>query len=539
MFLKFLDILAFVVKEDRGRQPLKELHCLKNCEGERTKTKRDDRSCLLVSPCFLTTLPALNSFVTRTELFILFDVSSPRLQLSLTKMIPSRKDIYGARVCTRLPKGMTLHGQTTESNGESPPRRRWIFLSVTLLALIGMTFLVFRASEMYFRYDIASNIKVKVPPSLIPPDLSICFIYTTVLNRTLVLPKYPAQGLDGRTESNLLSISDNFNMTPGPEAVIEECRIRLRDSYLTQRYNHSECLEKLTIKKFTRLGYFCYKIGLKTSNKTALHGNFDHHRVKHSFVSPGMLYQLTLNNETFKNVKIFSAAVFDGGWYPEALQTFLLHTSRSDENFYNLFYISYNMREKILLPPPFRDGCRDYNTTDNKFNSQDMCIFTCMATTSQKVLGFIPAETTITEDLLERYPSLGKNYFANSDSYNNGTFMELLRKVRSSCNQTCHRPDCWTEYFASKLLSREKNSSFILRLFSPLEFVLKADQTPDATLEEYINTVLSLLSCWFGISCLGTGMSVLTFFSTRRLPRLRKAKIQSIEVIRHHSRTSP
>jgi len=65
--------------------------------------------------------------------------------------------------------------------------------------------------------------------------------------------------------------------------------------------------------------------------------------------------------------------------------------------------------------------------------------------------------------------------------------------------------------------------------YTPVEFDIVTIQWPEHTMVEYLNTVCSFLSIWFGISMFGAGFSFLNLLSRQRHFIIKPKKIIKLQ----------
>lgn len=436
---------------------------------------------------------------------------------SVNNMMPSREVVYNQN--SKFKPRKRVRNQEVIVFDKTKHRKWKVAITAffTLLSAVGLTCHVYDTTETFLKYEILSSIKVEVEEHLRVPQLSLCFGYPSMVNWTRAAEKHPDKPnikSSSRITGDLhLTLGDLKDFTPDPEILLSQCRIRVRKNYLTQRYHREQCLEWFKIDKFFRLGFVCYRMQL-TKIPPDSEPVFSHHHVRHSFVSPGMMFELFLNEKELPPINFFYIITFVSGWFPESETTFMVHASRSDYVF-SLFYISYDVKITHLLKPPFPSSCRVYHEDSEEITSKDVCLHKCMAETSVKRFRTLPLETTLTNYTVSR-PEMNNMTFFTLGIFENSTFIKQFNAMERGCKEHCRFPDCTTMYYHTRLLTKERNEKFTVRLYTPVEFNLITRETPEQTLAEYLNSLFSFLSIWFGISFLGTGFSILDYISTKK-----------------------
>ena len=384
-------------------------------------------------------------------------------------------------------------------------RKMAITAFFTLLSSVGLTYHVYDSTASYFKYDILSSVKIEVEKELKAPHVSLCFIYSLMFNQKMAKERFPDMTVFSPT------VQDLMDLTPKPEVLLSRCRVRLNYNYLTQRYNGLRCQDWFRIDKFFRLDLVCYRIELKTwtlieNAEEPKKDFFSHHHVRHSFISPGMLFELVLDEARLPKIDFFYIIIFEAGRYPESETTFMASAFRGDAIF-GSFYVSYNMKIKYLLQPPFPGQCMDYNSLSKDIPSKDVCLHRCMANDTAQQLGQLPLETMLTNFTIT--PRMYNMTIFPLQEFENSTFVKAFSQMEDHCRYLCRFPDCKTVYYHTRLLTKERNDELIVRLYTPVEFTVITRQTAMQTLAEYLNSLFSFLSIWFGISFFGTGFSIL------------------------------
>jgi len=345
-----------------------------------------------------------------------------------------------------------------------------VTLFFTMLSFSGLSYHIYYSTSTYLQYDIQSSIEVQVDKVLQSPQLTLCFDHLELIDWKSVKEKYEdkffMEKKDVRQSIDLqLTLQDLIDFSPPSNSILKQCRIRLNDSYLTKKYNGTDCMKFLDIAKHVRLGYVCYKIELRPDLMTKQPVEFSHHYVRNSFISPGMLFEVIMS-DTFYSISYFTALVYAPKFFGEVDTTFTIHSSRSCR-FLNMFYVSFDVKRNYLLPPPFAASCRVYDMESKRLFSKDICLNSCMATSSGKRFARLPLETTLHEyTVLEPY--LYNLSFLPLYLFENNSFLREFSIMEEECIHRCRFPDCMTVYYATRLLTREKSSDFVVRLVSKL-----------------------------------------------------------------------
>lgn len=124
-------------------------------------------------------------------------------------------------------------------------------------------------TNLYFKYETVTVLKVVVPDNLTCPALSVCFPYDQLISRahlSQVLPHLDNKEVLKLADLETLSIQQLFEMTPEPiDDLLTGCIFRSPNSF-SQNVLTVNCTSVITITKFYKQQYICYKFALTNAS---------------------------------------------------------------------------------------------------------------------------------------------------------------------------------------------------------------------------------------------------------------------------------
>ena len=236
--------------------------------------------------------------------------------------------------------------------------------------------------------------------------------------------------------------------------------------------------------------------------------------VKNAFTSPGMIYELTLNEYYFARAHYFTAEIFHGNEFPKEL-SIPIHGSRSlgtDQIVENMFYLSYFMKISKLLQAPYEPSCVDYQYLDQKRHaaanqtlryhlaSRDTCFDHCYINALMRNLSTLPYEAIISRKFDLKFQS-----FENVNETNE-IFIEKIQifmNLELICEKLCEKNNCTETMYVTDLLTSEYEDRLIFRVYIPSAHSITVEAHPEVLIVEYLNVLFSYFSIFFGFSFLG------------------------------------
>ena len=179
--------------------------------------------------------------------------------------------IYGKGQAHFAPRlSLLLHSFLLEFRWESGYSKvllmnRHTFLSICyiLLCLSGLAYQVVQVSLDYFAYRTTTKVSLELQNSFPNPAVIFCSRYTDIIDRT----NYAKYGIYPKNNYNIkeilsdmanLTIQNIFELTPHPQNVLMECRIR-RNNYDLTDYNQTDCYSLFNVTKYVEGGFVCYR----------------------------------------------------------------------------------------------------------------------------------------------------------------------------------------------------------------------------------------------------------------------------------------
>ena len=225
-----------------------------------------------------------------------------------------------------------------------------------MVSLLGMLWQVTNLSQMYFKYDTVTELRLEWPKTFLPPSLSYC-----------------VANLDLKYEN----ASVKFNYLPPVETFFNQCQTHHYDwfGFYNRRYG-ANCGRYFKVRKFIKQRLLCYSIHYSLKR-------FDYDKISNEFDAP--LYNVIYINHDFQKSEFNYYAMKAHGHRFYGLSKSVLEVAKlSDDNgstftLGNSFTFSYNVLISHRLNAPYRTNCHNY--TIERFESQDHCYDHCLTKT--------------------------------------------------------------------------------------------------------------------------------------------------------------
>ena len=326
-------------------------------------------------------------------------------------------------------------------------KARYLFL---LLCLSGLLYQVQHLCNLYFSYDIITEVSVSFPVSFVPPALSLCFYIPMLIKWNETIEQYPSLlPMLGIFHTNISQIQQDFKQFSAYKELFKTDFL-LKKQFQTvgntfkYTYNATELFAKCSWVNADKY----YSIEYDECNNL--------YDIEPAITDPFMCFAFShkqdvtynyLRNQRMSGLPGYLSAVFLSNTSLMAADEFILfyHPTRtlSRHGFTRYVYVreinrmitlSYAIFENYLLPPPFSTRCRDY--TKSGFEDKADCFEFC-----------------VNKESFKRYKTLfpGPRIIANHsdevllsavDLMLDHSLAEGLQKIESDCDRICWQKDC-------------------------------------------------------------------------------------------------
>lgn len=379
-----------------------------------------------------------------------------------------------------------------------------VFLSTFIFAvfcILGFWYQVYEICDIYFAYEVTSELTLTVPDALHMSDLSLCFKYIEIFD----LERYnrihgPTDGqpLFRKTDNltnvqylqTLFTVRQLFEFTPSEENVLSECIVRNPGYYSYRRLFESNCSNMFEVSKFFIQEFICYRFKLIIND-----GQHQFRNPAYALTYPNSLFILTLNTTNFMESDSIKAIVHASESYPTRSVAFSpvifreynRTTKQADFNYFDLTYM-YIVHDR--LPYPYTTDCRDYSS--DKLDNRLACVNNCLRDACIAAFNKIPFTViTSTPDDIKPISPL---------DIANETFSVQLRAIEKECIGKCSKMDCNERYAVTKVTSQPDNGEIQFVVNVPREPSYRVSYRAIMKMVEFLTYVFSCVGTWFGLS---------------------------------------
>lgn len=324
--------------------------------------------------------------------------------------------------------------------------------------------------------------------------------------------------LDLYDTEDYLTLFDIHKLTPLATDLMVRCKISLPGTYRRQALNGSNCSKYITVDKYFKQQYMCYRFVLNDSRTARINS-----RLKRSLEETGMFYEIGLDLDILADVDIMEVSLYTSRLYPRANKAFAVHMAR-ELNFktkqlkFNYFPVTFWRKFNYLLPPPYNTNCLNYNSSQMTFMSQGHCIDGCLIANLKKRMGRIPF-TALTRDHY-KYPPLSAKLLKI------GANAKLVDGLEKQCIKTCNQPECSETLYVTEGLQRQVDPEYTFRVFSPHRPTVLCVFKPKLRLSEYLAYLISSFGVWFSFCFLNLSSILITIvFAVNKMRKTRKIHV--------------
>lgn len=357
-----------------------------------------------------------------------------------------------------------------------------------ILALAGFSYNLWCISEIFFKFQINTEISIALPLTYEPLDIHFCARYYD-----LIPPKVKQQKLKEWAKINEtnrvraiqygMRANEIFELTPDHSSFFDLGELRFNGSYELILCNENACLDYFYVKKFVFMEYVCYQLSLR-SDKISQY--FDLMLLAVSPAFSGLSVRINLKRQ-FDRISVFKIALSKPGDYPYT--ELAVSPQRFGDHNLMLGYKSFKSR---LLRAPFASDCLDY--TQYGFKSRDDCYSSCIFEktvdkTNKLPFAVIIDDRTHTEEILS-YVDI-----------QNATTSKLIHEIHDICSRKCRYHDCFKESLTTFVTPLSSSSNlFQFSLVIPVDPAVDFKMIPKMSVIEFMIFVLSTISTWTSLS---------------------------------------
>lgn len=361
----------------------------------------------------------------------------------------------------------------------------------------------------YLKYDVTTQLELRIPDPIVAPDLTICVRFTDIIDLKILGDKNNISLSRGFTASNirqiqeLSTIADILKLTPRKDSLIGECMFRVPRKASVEPESGDRCMKYFSMAKLVTQEFVCYKFSASSVKK-----GFDFVALTSALTWPGLFYRITLKNFSWiSDVGVMKMAAHSKSDLPfTSLGLGSLVTSRRDNDNYNHVTLTYKTVDVTALESPYQTNCRKKLPDGSEYSKQS-CFNSCILNHTQKVFQRAPFAILIQESL--------KLHQITSEQISNQSFSHTLAKLESHCSDRCPEIDCKFDYTIT-YSSFQKSKELQFLVTTPNEPTLYIKNMEQLTLNDLIYYSLSLFAFWFGLSVISFDPSpvILKHFSS-------------------------
>lgn len=356
-------------------------------------------------------------------------------------------------------------------------------------------------TQTFLKYDVVTELSVSAPTVTQMPALSLCFPFTKILDIDQLDKHHPAladklydEKLAITDTENVLTIQDIFDMTPKETAVVKSCKYRIPHRYPLQQLNNSvDCAQTFKVARYYKQQYMCYWFSpLDTET------GFMYNDVLSSLQTPGLFFEVTLDNKLFKSTLEIQAVIHDNviiaraNAFPIVLTrkgVNIKYNRSTYSNTLNKFALSYDMIRNIRKPAPYTTNCFIYE--GSVFDSQDDCFDKCLAAAITELMHKVPFTAVLKEPVPLKHISTVDN--------TNDTLQKLVFQKKIMCRQQCTQPSCDERLYATNFVRKEMSQDLVFSVYVMSDPPKTTRYKERMSFSEYLVQFLSCFGIWYTI----------------------------------------
>ena len=364
--------------------------------------------------------------------------------------------------------------------------RTGLHILLFFLCFCGCVYHINYINSQYFSYKTITKVSSERPDIINYPQIMWCSLLLDTINPNDLL----YYNISKSEDVLQFSIGKLLDMTPAENITIKSCWLRgfPPKKHLYKRYSSSECYQHFSIIKWISATSVCYIIH---SNKVY---NYSIYNVANALTHALDVFRIDLSEEFNYGTDINMVASYVGSI--ESLQQFPLSSRRFGEIFLrqdskNIYFLRPFLETFYLMPPPYDTAC----SPTSYFCKRD-----CVTQKSISKINFFPF-TEATHDYRGMHVLSSRNLAKTS-------LFQEWKRIEKECEAACNKKSCFLS-ITSNLVYKFNNSTdpinVQIRLSTPARYLMKIISVPAIFFVEWVSSISTSLSIWFGISAVSFG----------------------------------
>ena len=347
----------------------------------------------------------------------------------------------------------------------------------------GCLYHVLHVSKQYFSYRTTTRVNSKLQDIVKYPIIVFCAQLTDMID-PFALPNRSLTNLHNLTIRQLL------NFTPLENKTIHTCGFRddSQHTYIFNNYTSSHCSYHFRVKKVIVGNLICYQIYTRKSL------NYSIYRIANAIDWATIVYNIDLSEPFSRSTNIFMPAFYPSlltnkiktrEIFPALSRQFAAVTVRS--NYDNWIIMRPYAEDYQLLAAPY-----DTNCTHVSF-----CYRNCIIRDTISLLNLFPFSEPANK-------SYGELKLLSSDHLKYSSTFQQWKQTQLSCKNKCSQLNCRTIITSNVAYTYTyyEPSNLTLSVSVPGTYFKTISSIPDFSLIEYISSLTTCISIWFGFSAL-------------------------------------
>lgn len=371
-----------------------------------------------------------------------------------------------------------------------------------VICLLGLSYQVYLVSNIYFGYQVVTDVAVEIPEKNEPQAVTVCLQYDQVLDYEKAKKETGKSDLkyEGwymkkqhlKTAQTTLTIDQIFKYSPEPREILQTVTYRKNYSYRLFHLNGTEVYRKFEVKKFLYLEYICFQIYKKNDSDQLM----TYASLAVTPVWSGLIYDLIMSPRLSmaSTLKIIINNRDTLPYRPLMVtpQVRRYYNDSGGKAKYNIFTVYQTRLSVHNMPPPYTTQCRNYQKEG--FSSRTECIEKCVYNLILNMTGKVPFTYILTESV----PQYMVSY---KDIFNDSYAGDLFRVENFCSSSVCRQRGCY-ERTSSTRSHEQSGTAFTIRQILTTEPWIDIMSRESMNLVEYVTYVTSIISTYTGLSFL-------------------------------------
>ena len=364
--------------------------------------------------------------------------------------------------------------------------RTGLHILLFFLCFCGCIYHINYINSQYFEYQTVTKVSSERPDIIRYPQITWCALLLDIINPSNLV----SYNISNSDEVLQFSIGELLDMSPAENTTIKSCWLRgfSANKHLYKRYSSSECYKYFSVTKWISATSICYIIH---SNKIY---NYSIYNVANALTHGLDVFRIDLSEEFNNGRDINMVAVYAESL--TSLRNFPLSSRRFGEIFVrqqneNIYILRPFMEIFYLLPPPYDTMC-----------SPTMYFWkrNCVTQKTISKINLFPF-TEATHDYQRMHVLSSTNLVKTS-------LFQEWKRIEKECEAACSKNSCVVP-ITSNVVYKYNNSTdpnnIQIRLSTPSRYPMVIMSVPEIFFVEWVSSISTSLSIWFGISALSFG----------------------------------